>query len=54
MIERADPARYNSFVKESQADAQRRYSVYEQMARITVPAVETKDEEKAKPEVQET
>jgi pyruvate-ferredoxin/flavodoxin oxidoreductase len=54
MIERADPARYNSFVKESQAAAQRRYAVYEQMSRITVPAIETKDEEKAKPDVKET
>jgi hypothetical protein len=54
MIERADPARYNSFVKESQAAAKRRYSVYEQMSQIKVPAIETEDEERAKPEVKET
>jgi pyruvate-ferredoxin/flavodoxin oxidoreductase len=53
-IERADPARYKAFVKESQAAAQRRYAVYEQMAGITVPVIESKDEEQPKPEVMET
>jgi pyruvate-ferredoxin/flavodoxin oxidoreductase len=40
-IERADPARYKRFVEESQAAAQRRYAVYQQLAGITVPVVET-------------
>jgi pyruvate-ferredoxin/flavodoxin oxidoreductase len=38
-IERSDPARYKKFVAESQAAAQRRYAVYEQLAGITVPVV---------------
>ena len=37
MIERADPRRYKHFVAESQAAAERRYAVYEQLAGITVP-----------------
>jgi pyruvate-ferredoxin/flavodoxin oxidoreductase len=54
-IERADPERYKAFVKESQAAAQRRYAVYEQMAGITVPVIENKDEEeRAKPDLMET
>ena len=47
MIERADPARYKAFVAESQAAAQRRYAVYEQLAGITVPVVQPKPEEPA-------
>ena len=41
MVERADPARYKAFVAESQAAAERRYAVYQQLAGITVPAFET-------------
>ena len=33
MVERADPARYKTFVAESQAAAERRYAVYQQLAR---------------------
>ena len=40
MVERADPARYKMFVEESQAAAERRYAVYQQLAGITVPAFE--------------
>jgi pyruvate-ferredoxin/flavodoxin oxidoreductase len=40
MVERADPARYKAFVTETQAEAQRRYAVYQQLAGITVPVVE--------------
>ena len=40
MVERADPARYKMFVEESQAAADRRYAVYQQLAGITVPAFE--------------
>ena len=38
-IERADPERYRYFVQESQAQAQRRYAVYQQLAGITVPVI---------------
>ena len=41
MVERADPARYKAFVAESQAAAERRYSVYSQLAGVKVPAFET-------------
>ena len=40
MVERADPARYKTFVEQSQAAAERRYAVYEQLAGIKVPAFE--------------
>jgi pyruvate-ferredoxin/flavodoxin oxidoreductase len=40
MVERADPARYKMFVEESQAAADRRFAVYQQLAGITVPAFE--------------
>jgi len=40
MIERADPARFKHFLEEAQAAAQRRYSVYQQLAGITVPVIE--------------
>ncbi len=40
MVERADPARYKMFVEESQAAAERRYAVYQQLAGIKVPAFE--------------
>jgi pyruvate-ferredoxin/flavodoxin oxidoreductase len=40
MVERADPARYQAFVAESQAAAERRYSVYEQLAGIKVPVMQ--------------
>jgi pyruvate-ferredoxin/flavodoxin oxidoreductase len=36
-IERADPARYKRFLEESETAARRRYSVYQQLAGITVP-----------------
>jgi pyruvate-ferredoxin/flavodoxin oxidoreductase len=39
-IERADPARYKMFLADSQAQAERRYSVYSQLAGIKVPAFE--------------
>jgi pyruvate-ferredoxin/flavodoxin oxidoreductase len=44
-IERADPARYKKFVRESQAAAERRYAVYEQLAGITAPAIQPDAEE---------
>jgi len=54
-IERSDPARYKAFVKESQAAAERRYAVYEQLAGITVPVIQTTaEEESAKPDLMET
>jgi hypothetical protein len=45
MIERADPARFKHFLEESQAAAQKRYAVYQQLAGITVPVVEANGEE---------
>ena len=45
MIERADPDRYKHFLKESQAQAERRYSVYQQLAGIAVPIIPAKDGE---------
>src|SRR6202008_4612322 len=45
MVERADPARYKKFVAESQAAAERRYAVYEQLAGITVPVIKPPEEE---------
>jgi pyruvate-ferredoxin/flavodoxin oxidoreductase len=45
VIERADPARYKQFLEESQAAAERRYAVYQQLAGITVPVPEPPKEE---------
>jgi pyruvate-ferredoxin/flavodoxin oxidoreductase len=53
-VERADPARYKAFVKESQAAAERRYAIYSQLAGIKVPAFETELETAAQAEVEET
>jgi pyruvate-ferredoxin/flavodoxin oxidoreductase len=53
-IERSDPARYKAFLAESQAAAQKRYAVYEQLAGIKVPVIQAKEEEQAKPDVMET
>jgi pyruvate-ferredoxin/flavodoxin oxidoreductase len=36
-VERSNPAQYKKFVAESQAAAERRYAVYQQLAGITVP-----------------
>jgi pyruvate-ferredoxin/flavodoxin oxidoreductase len=47
-IERADPERYKHFLQESQAAAERRYAVYQQLAGVTVPVIEHKDEEEPK------
>jgi pyruvate-ferredoxin/flavodoxin oxidoreductase len=53
-IERSDPARYKAFVTESQKAAERRYAVYEQLAGIRVPVIETKEDEQTKPDLMET
>jgi pyruvate-ferredoxin/flavodoxin oxidoreductase len=47
MIERADPARYKRFLEEAQDAAERRYSVYQQLAGIVVPVAGAKSEEPA-------
>jgi pyruvate-ferredoxin/flavodoxin oxidoreductase len=52
MIERADPARYKRFLEEAQAAAERRYSVYQQLAGIKVPVAEKKEEEAEAKEAQ--
>jgi pyruvate-ferredoxin/flavodoxin oxidoreductase len=43
MVERADPARYKRFLVDAQAAAERRYSIYQQLAGITVPATQPGD-----------
>jgi pyruvate-ferredoxin/flavodoxin oxidoreductase len=55
-IERSDPARYKKFVRQSQAAAERRYAIYEQLAGIKAPAVqaEPSDHPVDKPERMET
>ena len=45
MVERTDPARFKQFLKQATEDAQKRYSVYQQLAGITVPQAEAKDED---------
>ena len=42
-IERSDPARFKRFLEDAQAAAERRYCVYQQLAEMKVPAIETKD-----------
>jgi pyruvate-ferredoxin/flavodoxin oxidoreductase len=49
MVERADPARYKAFVAENQAAAERRYSVYEQLAGIKVPAFQSAPDQEQLP-----
>jgi pyruvate-ferredoxin/flavodoxin oxidoreductase len=49
MIERVDPARYRQFVADSQAAAQKRYAVYQQLAGITVPVIDTSADAAAAP-----
>jgi pyruvate-ferredoxin/flavodoxin oxidoreductase len=53
-IERSDPARYKAFVAESQAAAERRYAVYEQLAGIKVPAFETTEDQQPNADYMET
>jgi pyruvate-ferredoxin/flavodoxin oxidoreductase len=45
MVERADPERFKHFLKASTEAAERRYAVYKQLAGITVPNPEAKDED---------
>jgi pyruvate-ferredoxin/flavodoxin oxidoreductase len=45
MIERADPVRFKHFLEESQAAAQKRYAVYQQLAGITVPVIEAEEDD---------
>jgi pyruvate-ferredoxin/flavodoxin oxidoreductase len=49
MVERADPARYKAFVAENQAAAERRYSVYEQLAGTKVPAFQAAPDQEQLP-----
>jgi len=51
MIERADPERYKKFIQESQEAARRRYIVYQQLAGISVPAVEPQRLQTESPEL---
>jgi pyruvate-ferredoxin/flavodoxin oxidoreductase len=45
MIERSDPERYKHFVARSEEAARRRYSVYQQLAGISVPVAEAQEQE---------
>jgi hypothetical protein len=45
VVERTNPARFRHFLKEAQEAAQKRYAVYKQLAGITVPQAEPKDED---------
>jgi pyruvate-ferredoxin/flavodoxin oxidoreductase len=45
VVERSDPARFRQFLKQATEEAQKRYAVYQQLAEITVPQVEAKDED---------
>jgi pyruvate-ferredoxin/flavodoxin oxidoreductase len=45
VVERTDPARFRRFLKDAHEAAQKRYALYEQLAGITVPPVEAKDED---------
>ena len=49
VIERADPARFKRFLEDAQLAADRRYSVYQQLAEIAVPAVDAKEQEPPSP-----
>jgi pyruvate-ferredoxin/flavodoxin oxidoreductase len=53
-IERSDPARYRAFVAESQLAAERRYAVYQQLAGIKVPAIDSNEEPQPKADYLET
>jgi pyruvate-ferredoxin/flavodoxin oxidoreductase len=48
-VERANPALYKAFVAESQAAAERRYAVYQQLAGITVPVIRPNGEDPENP-----
>ena len=50
MIERADPARFKGFLEESQAAAQRRYAVYQQLAGVKVPVIKAEGDEPSEPQ----
>jgi pyruvate-ferredoxin/flavodoxin oxidoreductase len=45
VIERADPARFKKFQEDAQAQAERRYAVYQQLAGISVPFTEKHHED---------
>src|SRR3954454_4259492 len=43
MVERSDPEKFKMFLKQATGEARKRYSVYQQLAGITVPQPEAKD-----------
>jgi pyruvate-ferredoxin/flavodoxin oxidoreductase len=45
MVERANPAQFKQFLKDSTEAAERRYAVYQQLAGITVPVPHANDED---------
>jgi pyruvate-ferredoxin/flavodoxin oxidoreductase len=52
VVERTDPARFKRFLKEATEDAQKRYSVYQQLSGITVPQADAKDEDIEQPKAE--
>jgi pyruvate-ferredoxin/flavodoxin oxidoreductase len=44
VIERSDPDRFKHFLRESQAQAERRYSLYQQLSGIKAPMIAAEDE----------
>jgi len=44
-VERSDPAQFKQFLKAATEEAGKRYAVYQQLAGITVPHLEAKDED---------
>jgi pyruvate-ferredoxin/flavodoxin oxidoreductase len=49
VVERADPARFRGFLKESQEAARRRYAIYQQLAGISVAPSEATTDDSASP-----
>jgi pyruvate-ferredoxin/flavodoxin oxidoreductase len=45
VVERTDPGQFKEFLKRATEDAQKRYAVYQQMAGITIPLAEAKEED---------
>ena len=49
VVERSDPARFKGFMKAAQEAARQRYSVYRQLASITVPQPEAATDDNTSP-----
>jgi hypothetical protein len=49
VVERSDPARFKRFLEEAQDMARQRYSIYQQLAGITVPQPDATTDDKGSP-----